>query len=131
LLSEYGINNVTEPIHLNRILREHDCLAIREERGLELLDAGASKAFAVSDHQIAHIYVKNSADKKEVKKILEAIPGVASVLDSKEIASHHLNHERSGDFVLIADTDKWFTYYYWHRTLLDVSIYSKNQVMTQ
>jgi predicted AlkP superfamily pyrophosphatase or phosphodiesterase len=113
LLSEYGINNVSEPIHINRILRAHDCLAIREERGLELLDAGASKAFAVSDHQIAHIYVKNSADKKEVKKILEAIPGVAKVLDSKEIESHHLNHERTGDFVLIADTDKWFTYYYW------------------
>ena len=113
LLSEYGINNVSEPIHINRILRAYDCIAIREEQGLELLDAGASKAFAVSDHQIAHIYVKNSADKKEVKKILEAIPGVASVLDSKEIASHHLNHERTGDFVLIADTDKWFTYYYW------------------
>lgn len=44
---------------------------------------------------------------------MEAIPGVAHVLDSKEIASHHLNHERTGDFVLIADTDKWFTYYYW------------------
>lgn len=113
LLSEYGINNVSEPIHINRVLREHDCLAIREEQGLELLDAGASKAFAVSDHQIAHVYVKNSANKKEVKKILEAIPGVAHVLDSKEIASHHLNHERTGDFVLIADTDKWFTYYYW------------------
>ena len=113
LLSEYGINNVSEPIHINRILRDHDCLAIREEQGLELLDAGASKAFAVSDHQIAHIYVKNSADKKEVKKILEAIPGVAKVLDTKEIESHHLNHERTGDFVLIADTDKWFTYYYW------------------
>jgi predicted AlkP superfamily pyrophosphatase or phosphodiesterase len=113
LLSEYGITNVSEPIHINRVLREHDCLAIREEQGLELLDAGASKAFAVSDHQIAHIYVKNSQDKKEVKKILEAIPGVAHVLDSKEIASHHLNHERTGDFVLIADTDKWFTYYYW------------------
>ena len=113
LLSEYGINNVSEPIHINRILRDHDCLAIREEQGLELLDAGASKAFAVSDHQIAHIYVKNSADKKEVKKVLEAIPGVAKVLDSKEIKAHHLHHERTGDFVLIADTDKWFTYYYW------------------
>lgn len=113
LLSEYGINNVSEPIHLNRILRKHDCIAIREEQGLELLDAGASKAFAVSDHQIAHIYVKNPGDKKEVKKILEAIPGVAQVLDSQEIEAHHLTHERTGDFVLIADTDKWFTYYYW------------------
>lgn len=113
LLSEYGINNVTEPIHINRILREHDCIAIREEQGLELLDAGASKAFAVSDHQIAHIYVKNTQDKKEIKNILQAIPGVAKVLDAKEIESNHLNHERTGDFVLIADTDKWFTYYYW------------------
>lgn len=113
LLSEYGINNVTEPIHINRILREHDCIAIREEHGLELLDAGASKAFAVSDHQIAHIYVKNTQDKKEIKNILQAIPGVAKVLDAKEIESNHLNHERTGDFVLIADTDKWFTYYYW------------------
>ena len=113
LLSEYGINNVSEPIHINRILRTHDCVAIREERGLELLDAGASKAFAVSDHQIAHIYVKDQADKKEVKKILKAIPGVAQVLDSAEIEAQHLNHERTGDFVLIADTDKWFTYYYW------------------
>lgn len=115
LLSEYGINNVSEPIHINRILRNHDFLTIREEQGLELLDAGASKAFAVSDHQIAHIYVKNNADKdkKEVKKVLEAIPGVAKVLDSKEIKAYHLNHERTGDFVLIADTDKWFTYYYW------------------
>jgi len=113
LLSEYGINNVSEPIHLNRILRKHDCIAIRKEQGLELLDAGASKAFAVSDHQIAHIYVKNPGDKKEVKKILEAIPGVAQVLDSQEIEAHHLTHERTGDFVLIADTDKWFTYYYW------------------
>jgi predicted AlkP superfamily pyrophosphatase or phosphodiesterase len=113
LLSEYGINNVTEPIHINRILREHDCIAIREEQGLELLDAGASKAFAVSDHQIAHIYVKNTQDKKEIKSILQAIPGVAKVLDAKEIESNHLNHERTGDFVLIADTDKWFTYYYW------------------
>jgi predicted AlkP superfamily pyrophosphatase or phosphodiesterase len=113
LLSEYGINNVSEPIHINRILRTHDCMAIREERGLELLDAGASKAFAVSDHQIAHIYVKDQADKKEVKKILKAIPGVAQVLDSAEIEAQHLNHERTGDFVLIADTDKWFTYYYW------------------
>ena len=113
LLSEYGINNVSEPIHINRILREHDCIALREEQGLELLDAGASKAFAVSDHQIAHIYVKNQTDKKEVKRILEAIPGVAQVLDSKEIEAQNLNHERTGDFVLIADTDKWFTYYYW------------------
>lgn len=113
LLSEYGINNVTEPIHVNRILRRHGYLAIREERGLELLDAGASAAFAVSDHQISHIYVKNKAQIPAIKELLSAIPGVAKVLDAKEKKANHIDHPRAGDLILLADSDKWFTYYYW------------------
>lgn len=113
LLSEYGINNVTEPIHVNRVLRQHGYLSIREERGLELLDAGASAAFAVSDHQISHIYVKNKSQIPEIKVLLSAIPGVSKVLDAKEKKANHIDHPRAGDLILIADTDKWFTYYYW------------------
>ena len=113
LLSEYGINNVTEPIHVNRVLRQHGYLSIREERGLELLDAGASAAFAVSDHQISHIYVKNKSQIPEIKALLSAIPGVSKVLDAKEKKANHIDHPRAGDLILIADTDKWFTYYYW------------------
>lgn len=113
LLSEYGINNVTEPIHVNRVLRQHGYLSIREERGLELLDAGASAAFAVSDHQISHIYVKNKSQIPEIKALLSAIPGVSKVLDAKEKKANHIEHPRAGDLILIADTDKWFTYYYW------------------
>src|SRR5690606_30447382 len=52
ILSEYGIVPVSRPIHINRILREAGLLGIRVERGLELLDAGASQAFAVPDQQI-------------------------------------------------------------------------------
>ncbi len=59
LLSEYGITDVSRPVHLNRTLRESGYLAIRLERGLELLDAGTSRAFAVADHQVAHIYCKD------------------------------------------------------------------------
>jgi len=113
LLSEYGINNVTEPIHVNRVLRQHGYLSIREERGLELLDAGASAAFAVSDHQISHIYVKNKDQIPEIKALLSTIPGVSKVLDAKEKKANHIDHPRAGDLILIADTDKWFTYYYW------------------
>jgi predicted AlkP superfamily pyrophosphatase or phosphodiesterase len=113
LLSEYGINNVTEPIHVNRVLRLHGYLSIREERGLELLDAGASAAFAVSDHQISHIYVKNKSQIPELKELLSAIPGVAKVLDEKEKKANHIDHPRAGDLILISDSDKWFTYYYW------------------
>jgi predicted AlkP superfamily pyrophosphatase or phosphodiesterase len=84
LLSEYGITNVHQPVHLNRILRQHDLLGIRTERGLELLDAGASKAFAVADHQVAHIYVNDPSVTNKVRKILEEVQGVELVLDRKD-----------------------------------------------
>jgi predicted AlkP superfamily pyrophosphatase or phosphodiesterase len=113
VLSEYGITKVTEPIHINRFLRTQGYLQIREERGLELLDTGECKAFALADHQIAHIYVKDKREIPELKKLLEKIPGVAKVLDDTGKKAHHLNHERAGDLVLVANQDSWFTYYYW------------------
>lgn len=113
LLSEYGINAVSNPVHINRILRQEGLLQIREERGLELLDAGASKAFAVSDHQLAHIYINDLSSVKKVRNIIENVPGVAQVLDREGKRRHHLYHERCGDYVLVADADSWFTYYYW------------------
>ena len=113
LLSEYGITNVTNPIHLNRKLRQEGYLGIRVERGLELLDAGASKAFAVSDHQLAHVYVKNNEDIDKVKALLKSLKGVEQVLSGGEIKELQLDHERCGDLVVITDKDSWFTYYFW------------------
>lgn len=113
LLSEYGITTVNRPVHLNRVLRKSGYLNIRVERGLELLDAGASAAFAVADHQIAHIYIKEEANKQKIKELLMAVPGVERVLDSNQLQELHLGHERSGDLVAVADKDSWFTYYFW------------------
>ncbi|HEA23598.1 hypothetical protein LCGC14_1636060 [marine sediment metagenome] len=113
ILSEYGITDVKNPIHLNRILRSKSFLAIRMERGLELLDAGASRAFAVVDHQIAHVYLNDLSVKAEVKALLETVSGVEKVLSGEDIKSHGLDHERCGDLVLVADADSWFTYYFW------------------
>ncbi|PCJ93252.1 MAG: alkaline phosphatase family protein [Flavobacteriaceae bacterium] len=113
LLSEYGITNVNNPIHLNRILRSKGYVGIREERGLELLDAGNSKAFTVADHQIAHVYLNDISIKDEVIKLLQGVSGVEKVLSGNEIKAANLNHERCGDLVVLADKDSWFTYYYW------------------
>jgi predicted AlkP superfamily pyrophosphatase or phosphodiesterase len=113
ILSEYGITSVDTPIHINRILRDKGWLAIRHERGLELLDAGMSKVFAVADHQIAHIYVNDPSLLNNVKATLESIPGVALVLDKEAQKTHHIAHARSGDFVIMADEKSWFTYYFW------------------
>src|SRR5690606_14794053 len=113
LLSEYGITDVSRPIHLNRILRKEGYINIRMERGLELLDAGASKAFAVADHQVAHVYIKDPALKPKVKVLLEGVKGVEKVLADDEIIKANLNHDRCGDLVVLADKDSWFTYYFW------------------
>ncbi|MGV3684696.1 MAG: alkaline phosphatase family protein [Daejeonella sp.] len=113
ILSEYGISPVSRPIHINRILRKNDLLNIRVERGLELLDAGASKAFAVADHQIAHIYVNDGSTSSQVRSLLEGIPGIELILDKEQQKAYHIDHERSGDFVIMADKDSWFTYYFW------------------
>ncbi|MDB5120763.1 MAG: alkaline phosphatase family protein [Sphingobacteriales bacterium] len=113
LLSEYGIAPVSNPIHLNRLFREAGLLQIREERGLELLDAGASKAFVVADHQIAHVYINDPSVTNQVKAILQKVPGIELILDRDAQANHHINHDRAGDLVLMANKDSWFTYYFW------------------
>lgn len=113
LLSEYGIEPVNNPVYLNRIFRENGLIGIREERGLELLDPGASKAFALADHQIAHIYINDKSVSEKVKNLLKNTPGVDLVLDKLEQEAHHINHERSGDFVVTAKERSWFSYYFW------------------
>ena len=113
LLSEYGITNVSNPISANRILREQGLLEVRVERGLELLDAGASRAFVVADHQIAHVYINDLSVAAKVRSIVEKIPGVELVLDRSEQQRYGIHHERAGDLVLMADERSWFTYYFW------------------
>jgi predicted AlkP superfamily pyrophosphatase or phosphodiesterase len=113
LLSEYGINPVNNPIHINRILRNEGLISVRNERWYELLDAGISKAFAVSDHQIAHIYLNDPSVKERVIQVLKKTPGIDLILDKEAQKEYHIDHERSGDIVVVAKPDSWFTYYYW------------------
>jgi len=113
VLSEYGITPVSKPVHLNRALRERGWLDVRRELGRELLDTYASRAFAVADHQVAHVYVDDPSIKSAVRDALEQTPGVQRVLDESGKREFSLDHPRSGDFVAIAEPNAWFTYYYW------------------
>lgn len=113
LLSEYGIESVARPVHLNRRFREAGLIVVRDELGHELLDAGESAAFAVADHQVAHVYVNDPSRVAEVRRIVESTPGVAEVLDDDAKRDAHLDHPRAGELVAVAEPDAWFTYYYW------------------
>jgi predicted AlkP superfamily pyrophosphatase or phosphodiesterase len=113
LLSEYGITPVDTPIHLNRVFRGKGWIAIKDELGLELLDCGASRVFAVADHQVAHVYLNDRSLEKPARDVIEQQPGMARVLGAVEKAALGLNHPRAGDLVALASENAWFTYYYW------------------
>lgn len=113
VVSEYGISPVKQSVSLNRILRQAGLLKVRDSLSWELLDAGASRAFAVADHQIAHVYVKEARDLVKVKRLLENTAGVERVLDADSKADFHIDHPRSGELIAIAEPECWFDYYYW------------------
>jgi predicted AlkP superfamily pyrophosphatase or phosphodiesterase len=113
IVSEYGIMAVSGAVHINRTLRRAGLIAIRDEMGRELLDAGASQAFALADHQAAHIYVRDSDRIAEVRALLLGLEGVEQVLDADGKRAMGLDHPRSGELVAISAADKWFSYYYW------------------
>ncbi|MER9227058.1 alkaline phosphatase family protein [Mesorhizobium sp. M0664] len=113
VLSEYGVTSVDRPIHINRALREAGLLSVREEDGGELLDPMTSKAFAVADHQIAHVYVADTLLLPKVRALLTELPGVEQVYGADDKSVIGLDHARSGELVAIADARSWFSYYYW------------------
>ena len=113
-LSEYAITDVDRPVPLNRILREHGYLSARREiTGWETLDCGASRAFAVADHQLAHVYVRRPEDVGPVAQLLRKVEGVELVLDRAAQAQFGIDHERAGELVVVSDRRSWFTYYFW------------------
>jgi predicted AlkP superfamily pyrophosphatase or phosphodiesterase len=113
VVSEYGITPVSRPVHINRALRSAGLLQVRDERGREQLDPSASSAFAMSDHQIAHVYMQDPSRVAEIAALLRALPGVECVLDEAGKQAEGLDHERSGELVAVAAADAWFTWYHW------------------
>lgn len=113
ILSEYGLTNVSTPLYLNRLFRRHGWLAVKEELGHEILDAGASRVFAVADHQVAHIYLNDPSLANPVRSLVQAQAGVAELLGPEEKRARGVEHPRAGDFIAVAQPDAWFSYYYW------------------
>jgi predicted AlkP superfamily pyrophosphatase or phosphodiesterase len=113
VVSEYGHCDVSRPVALNRVLRRAGLLTVRPGPFGEVLDTFASRAFAVCDHQLAHVYVKQADDVDRVRDLLAREPGVGRVLAGEERAEIGLDHERSGEVVVLSEPDAWFAYPYW------------------
>jgi predicted AlkP superfamily pyrophosphatase or phosphodiesterase len=113
VVSEYGHCDVSRPVYPNRVLRTAGLLDVRRGPFGEQLDLYGSRAFAVCDHQLAHVYVRDPADLPRVRELLAPLPGVARALAGEERASIGLDHERSGELVLLSQPDAWFAYPFW------------------
>ena len=93
-----------------RVGTEAGLVRLKPELGREMLDAGASEAFAVADHQVAHVYVRRPERVAEVKRLLEGVDGVETVLDGEGKRAHGLDHPRSGELVAVSRADRWFSH---------------------
>lgn len=109
VMSEYGISPVSRPVHLNRLFRANGWLSIKNELGRETLDAGGCRAFAVADHQVAHVYVNDATIADAVRELVAGTPGVAELRDPPG----GIGGARAGDFIAVSEPDAWFTYYFW------------------
>jgi len=113
IVSEYGFNDVQSHVPLNRKLREAGLLTVRTINDREYIDFELSKAFAMVDHQIAHVYI-NDGHTEPIKRVLENIEGVERILSTEDKKMLNINHERSGDLIALANKDSWFSYYWWN-----------------
>lgn len=113
-VSEYAFNDVKSAVPLNLILRDAGLLSVRTIHDKEYLDFEYSKAFAMVDHQVAHVYVKNNNYEGEARKAIEAVNGIDMVLDAKGKKALGIDNERSAELIAISKKDQWFSYYWWY-----------------
>ena len=113
VVSEYGLEDVNRAVLPNLALREAGLLEVRETPFGEVLEPGASRAFCVCDHQIAHVHLHEDQAEGPVREILESLPGVADFVAGADRAGIGLDHPRAGHAVLLAESGSWFAYPYW------------------
>ena len=111
ILSEYGFNQVNNSISPNIILNDNSLLQTRNIGGKEYIDFELSKAFAMCDHQIAHIFIKPGFE-ETVTKIFEKHP-IGKILNKNMQKELHIDNERSGDIILTSEKNSWFNYHWW------------------
>lgn len=115
-VGDYGIEPVKRgAIFPNRALREAGLVSVRGIRGMDYTDFHTSRAFAVVDHQVAHVYCRDAASAQAAREVLAPLPGVAEVLDRPAQAARGIGHPRSGELVIVAENGAWFAYPWFHR----------------
>jgi predicted AlkP superfamily pyrophosphatase or phosphodiesterase len=113
VVNEYTHVPVSRVVTPNRALRQAGLLSVRGGPFGEQLDTFASRVFAVCDHQLAHVYVREPRDLEPARALLGGVPGIARILAGDERAELGLDHPRAGELVVLAEPDAWLAYPFW------------------
>jgi predicted AlkP superfamily pyrophosphatase or phosphodiesterase len=113
VVSEYGHCDVERVVEPNRILRRSGLLTVRPGPFGETLDTFTSRAFAVCDHQLTHIYVREPGDLARTVDALGTDTGIDILLQGEARGQIGLDHPRSGELIALAEPDAWFAYPFW------------------
>jgi predicted AlkP superfamily pyrophosphatase or phosphodiesterase len=96
----------------NQILREAGLFTTRSVNGMAYPDFHQSRAFALCDHEMAHVYVRHPADRPLVQALFASVPGLR-VLDADAQTQAGVRHASAGELVLLADEGFWLAYPWW------------------
>ena len=111
--SEYVITPVDTPLYPNRTLRDAGLLTVDRRDDGEHLVPGDTPAWALVDHQVAHVYVRDAADVERTAALFRPNGGIERVLTGSDRAEVGLDHPHAGEVVLVAGPGAWFAYYWW------------------
>jgi len=113
IFGDYAIAPVDGAVFANRALHQAGLLKTRRVGEMLYPDLHASDAFAMVDHEVAHVYVAESGGIGAAREVLASLDGVSEVLDRRAQAAVALDHANSGDLVIVAAEGKWFAYPWW------------------
>lgn len=113
-VGDYAMQEVDQgALFLNGALRNADLFLTQTVKGMAYPDLFASKAFAMADHEVAHVYVPDSSALERTRAVVSDIEGVAEVLDRDAQRARGIDHPNSGDYVVVAADGYWFAYPWW------------------
>lgn len=114
VFGDYAMESVTrDPVFPNRQLLKQGLLSVRPVKEMLYPDFFASKAFALVDHQVAFVYVFDPNAYSKVLVACEKMPGVGKIIQKNAFRQAGIDHVRSGDLVLVAESGSWFAYPWW------------------
>jgi len=115
VFGDYAIKPVSEAVLPNRALHDAGLLKTRPVKGMLYPDFHSSQAFAMVDHEIAHVYVNQTQALASTRAVLSGLSGVGQIMGRDEQQAAGIAHPNCGDLVLAANPGVWFAYPWWHR----------------